>query len=207
MSTPQNTGPDAGDPEGAVGHFLERLSSAVAMFGGITLLFIMLISSISVIGRNIPQLINLFGFKLSPMSIPGDIEIVQLGCAVAIFAFLPYCAIKRANVFVDFFTGWMPVRARAAFDVAANLLYLAITLLIAWQLGHGTMDKFATKDTTMVLRIPEAWPYAMAAGGGHRLHRRPVNPGNPARPHHRRRPAGCALTIAGAGTGRKSYTN
>jgi TRAP-type C4-dicarboxylate transport system permease small subunit len=56
----------------------------------------------------------------------------------------------------------MSVRARAAFDVAANLLYLAITLVIAWQLGHGTMDKFATKDTTMVLRIPEAWPYAMA---------------------------------------------
>jgi TRAP-type C4-dicarboxylate transport system permease small subunit len=151
-----------GDAEGPVGRFLERLCSAVAMFGGITLLFIMLISSISVIGRNVPQLLTLFGFKMSPKSIPGDIEIVQLGCAVAIFAFLPYCAIKRANVFVDFFTGWMPVRGRAIFDAAANLLYLAITLVIAWQLGHGTMDKFATKDTTMVLRIPEAWPYAMA---------------------------------------------
>jgi TRAP-type C4-dicarboxylate transport system permease small subunit len=152
----------SGDAEGPVGRFLERLCSAVAMFGGMTLLFIMLISSVSVIGRNIPQLLTLLGFKMSPMSIPGDIEIVQLGCAVAIFAFLPYCAIKRANVFVDFFTGWMPVRGRAVFDAAANLLYLAITLVIAWQLGHGTMDKFATKDTTMVLRIPEAWPYAMA---------------------------------------------
>jgi TRAP-type C4-dicarboxylate transport system permease small subunit len=151
---------DEGDPEGPLGRFLERLCSAVAMFGGITLLFIMLISSISVIGRNIPQLLTLIGFKLSPMSIPGDIEIVQLGCAVAIFAFLPYCQIKRANVFVDFFTGWMSPRYRAAFDVAANLLFLAITITIAWQLGHGTSDKFATRDTTMVLRIPEAWPYA-----------------------------------------------
>jgi TRAP-type C4-dicarboxylate transport system permease small subunit len=151
-----------GDPEGPFGQWLERCCSSVAMFGGIALLFIMLISSISVIGRNIPQLLNLIGFKLSPMSIPGDTEIVQLGCAVAIFAFLPYCQIKRANVFVDFFTGWMSPRARGLFDMAANLLFLAITLVIAWQLGHGTADKFATKDTTMVLRIPEAWPYAAA---------------------------------------------
>jgi TRAP-type C4-dicarboxylate transport system permease small subunit len=159
MSVPQQ---EVGDPEGPLGQFLERLCSAVAMFGGITLLFIMLISSVSVIGRNIPQLLNLVGFKLSPMSIPGDIEIVQLGCAVAIFAFLPYCQIKRANVFVDFFTGWMSPRSRGVLDTAANLLFLAITTTIAWQLGHGTADKFATKDTTMVLRIPEAWPYAAA---------------------------------------------
>jgi TRAP-type C4-dicarboxylate transport system permease small subunit len=151
---------DAGDPEGPLGQFLERLCSGVAMFGGIVLLFIMLVSSVSVIGRNIPQLLNLIGFKFSPMSIPGDIEIVQLGCAVAIFAFLPYCQIKRSNVFVDFFTGWMSPRYKGVFDVAANLLFLAITLTIAVQLYHGTVDKFTTRDTTMVLRIPEAWPYA-----------------------------------------------
>jgi TRAP-type C4-dicarboxylate transport system permease small subunit len=159
MSAPRK---ETGDPEGAFGALLERFCSAIAMFGGITLLFIMLISSVSVIGRNIPQLINLFGFKLQPMSIPGDIEIVQLGCAVAIFAFLPYCQIKRANVFVDFFTGWMPVRGRAFLDLAANLLYLAITLVVGIQLYHGTVDKFTTRDTTMVLRIPESWPYAGA---------------------------------------------
>jgi TRAP-type C4-dicarboxylate transport system permease small subunit len=159
MSAPRQ---DIGDPEGPLGAWIERFCSGVAMFGGITLLFIMMISSVSVFGRNIPQLLNLVGFKLSPMSIPGDIEIVQLGCAIAIFAFLPYCQIKRANVFVDFFTGWMSVRSRAMFDMAANLLFLVITVVIAWQLGHGTADKFATKDTTMVLRIPEAWPYAAA---------------------------------------------
>jgi TRAP-type C4-dicarboxylate transport system permease small subunit len=153
---------DEGDPEGPLGLFLERLCSSVAMFGGITLLFIMMISSVSVIGRNIPQLLNLVGFKLSPMSIPGDIEIVQLGGALAIFAFLPYCQIKRANVFVDFFTGWMSPRYKAVFDVAANLLFLAITICIAWQLGHGTADKFKNNDTTMVLRIPEAWPFVAA---------------------------------------------
>jgi TRAP-type mannitol/chloroaromatic compound transport system permease small subunit len=159
MSAPRM---DSGDPEGPLGRFLERLCSSVAMFGGITLLFIMMVSSVSVIGRNFPQLLNLVGFKLSPMSIPGDIEIVQLGGAIAIFAFLPYCQIKRANVFVDFFTGWMSPRYRAVFDVAANLLFLAITICIAWQLGHGTVDKFTNKDTTMVLRIPESWPFVAA---------------------------------------------
>ena len=140
------------DEDTVIGQFLDQLCRWVATLGGVALLVVMAVSSISVAMRAIP------GFR----SIPGDTEIVQIGCAIAVFAFLPICQLRRANVFVDFFTAPLPQRWRSLFDFLANLLFLAITTLIAWQLGHGTADKFSTRDSTMVLRIPEAWPYSLA---------------------------------------------
>ncbi len=144
-------------PHGPIGRGLERLCTAVAMLGGFFLIAIMLISSVSVIGRGLSLL---FVARIS--GIPGDVEIVQLGCAVAVFAFLPLCQLKRANVLVGAFTKALPVRYRALCDLAANGLYLTLSLLLAVQLGRGTAEKFSNHDTTMVLRIPEGWAYAVA---------------------------------------------
>ncbi len=127
------------------------------MLGGFLLIGLMLISSISVIGRGLSLFL---GAKLS--GIPGDVEIVQLGCAVAVFAFLPLCQFKRANVLVGAFTKGLPVRYRAMFDLAANLLFLVIAAMLALQLGYVTAEKFRNHDTTMVLRFPEGWAYAVA---------------------------------------------
>ena len=149
-------------PEGAVGLFLERVSSGVALAGGFVMLLLMVLSSVSVLGRSLPQLLGFLGLGLTPLSIPGDIEIVQLGCAVAIFSFLPYCQLRRANVFVAFFTQKLRIRYRAIFDLFANGLYFVLALALAWQLSLGTLEKFANRDTTMVLRIPEGWAYVLA---------------------------------------------
>ena len=94
------------------------------MVGGLLLVAIMLISSVSVIGRGLSQV---FGAKVS--GIPGDVEVVQLGCAVAVFAFLPLCQLKRANVLVGAFTNNLPVRYRSMFDLAANLSSLTLRVL------------------------------------------------------------------------------
>lgn len=147
---------------GPFAHWLERIAEGLAVLGGLVLLAIMLVQSGSVLGRSLPELLGIFGLKLPRLSIPGDIEIVQLGCAVAIFCFLPLCQFRRANVLVEFFTQKMPQRWRSGFDLAANLLFLLIGGTITWQLGHGTVEKFRYQDTTMVLRIPEAWPYLAA---------------------------------------------
>jgi len=127
------------------------------MGGGLLLVAIMLVSSVSVIGRGLS---HFFGARIS--GIPGDIEIVQLGCAVAVFAFLPLCQIKRGNVLVGAFTKNLLVRYRSMFDMAANVLFLVLSFALALQLGHGTVEKFRNHDTTMVLRIPEGWAYAVA---------------------------------------------
>jgi TRAP-type C4-dicarboxylate transport system permease small subunit len=144
-------------PHGPIGRLLEAVCGAVAMLGGLLLIAIMLISSLSVLGR---ALSLLFAARFS--GIPGDVELVQLGCAVAVFAFLPICQLKRANVLVGAFTKTLPVRARAGFDLAANLLFLLLSFALAFQLGIGTREKFANHDTTMVLRFPEGWAYAAA---------------------------------------------
>ena len=144
-------------PHGPVGRLLEAVCGAVAMLGGLLLIAIMLVSSLSVLGR---ALSLLFGARIS--GIPGDVELVQLGCAVAVFAFLPICQLKRANVLVGAFTRTLPVRARAGFDLAANGLFLLLSFVLAFQLGIGTREKFANHDTTMVLRFPEGWAYAVA---------------------------------------------
>ena len=153
---------DAPLPHGPIGQVLERVSGALALAGGLVMLGLMLLSSVSVLGRSLPQLLGFLGLALTPRSIPGDIEIVQLGCAVAIFAFLPYCQIRRANVFVAFFTQGLPIRHRSKFDLFANGLYLLLALIIAKQLTLGTLEKFANRDTTMVLRLPEGWAYLLA---------------------------------------------
>jgi TRAP-type C4-dicarboxylate transport system permease small subunit len=147
----------APEPFGRGSRAFERICNAVAMAGGVLLIAIMLVSSVSVIGRSLS---HVFGAKVS--GIPGDIELVQLGCAVAVFAFLPLCQLMRANVLVGAFTKNLPVRYRAMFDLAANLLFLVLAVMLAWQLGQGTAEKFRNNDTTMVLRIPEGWAYAAA---------------------------------------------
>jgi TRAP-type C4-dicarboxylate transport system permease small subunit len=155
-------GPTSGPavPHGVVGAFLERVTGAWALLGGFVLAAIMVIESSSVIGRGLST--TWLGTALRLGSIPGDTEIVEVGCAVAIFAFLPYCQLMRANVFVDFFTKGVPLRGRSILDCLANLLFLALALVIAWQLGHAAVEKRMNWDTTTILRIPEAWPYAIS---------------------------------------------
>ena len=41
-------------------------------------------------------------------AVSGDIELVQIGSAVAIFAFLPLCQSRRGNIVVDTFTTRLP---------------------------------------------------------------------------------------------------
>lgn len=150
------------DRETALGRLLERICGFVAMLGGGLLVAIILVSSVSVIGRSLPQLLGLFGLALPVRGVPGDIELVQLGCAMAVFSYLPLCQLRRGNVLVGVFTKNLATRWRAVFDLFANLLFLALTLAIAVQLGYGTAEKLRENDTTMVLRIPEWWAYAVA---------------------------------------------
>ena len=139
-------------PHGPVGRLLERICVAFTVTGGFMLVGIMVMESMSVLGRMLSGWLPVKG-------IAGDSELVQIGCATAIFAFLPLCQLQRGNVFVDFFTKSLPLKARSLLDALANLLFLALTLAIAWQLMLGTMEKFAHGDTTTILRIPESWPY------------------------------------------------
>jgi hypothetical protein len=43
----------------------------------------------------------------------GDYELVELGCVIAVCAFLPWCQLKRGHVAVDIVVQALPGRAKA----------------------------------------------------------------------------------------------
>src|SRR5690606_37918055 len=64
-------------------------------------------------------------------SVPGDIELVEIGTALAIFAFLPLCQSRRGNIMADTFSTRLPRRMRDTLDAVWDLAYAAIALVIA----------------------------------------------------------------------------
>jgi len=150
------------EPDFLLGRILARVCEVLALTGGFLLVGIMSISTFSVIGRSLPELLGAVGVQVPRLGIKGEIELEQMALAVAVFAFLPLCQLQRSNVLVGFFTKSLPVRHRAKFDVAANGLLLLLAVVIAWQLARGALDKLANAETSMVLRIPEWIPYALA---------------------------------------------
>ena len=91
----------------------------------------------------------------------GDFELVQIGTALGVFAFLPFCQARRGNVAVDTFTTWLPHRAQVALDALWDLVYAAAAGVIAWRLAEGASDTLSSGTTSMVLGLPTG--YAIAA--------------------------------------------
>ncbi len=134
------------DPFGRV---VYRWSSAFALGGGLVLLAMTLMSVTSVALRSV---------GLTP--IPGDFELVQLGCAVCVSMFLPYCQMRRGHVMVDFFTVAASERTKAVLDAAGALLLAACAALIALRLAAGMLDSRASGEASMILNVPIWWAYA-----------------------------------------------
>jgi TRAP-type C4-dicarboxylate transport system permease small subunit len=96
-------------------------------------------------------------------AVSGDIELVQIGTAVAIFAFLPLCQSRRGNIVVDTFTTGLPARVRNGLDALWDLVYAAMALIIAWRLGVGAWDTVRSNTVSMMLGLPTGWAIAACA--------------------------------------------
>ena len=131
-----------------------RLARAMAMAGGILMIGIVAMTGFSVLGR------YLFNAPL-----PGDYEITELACGVAVFSFFPYCYMKNGNIVVEFFTGRMRQRHQTALDTAHNLVFAAVAALITWRLFVGGIHKFEDSETTLFLGIPIWLGYFAALPG------------------------------------------
>ncbi|MFC4353119.1 TRAP transporter small permease [Fodinicurvata halophila] len=133
----------------------ERVLHAVclgfAIFGGALLCLVALLTVVSILGRAV------FGAGLG-----GDYELVEMGCATAIFTFLPYCQYVRAHARVDFFTQRLGSRLKGILDGLADLLFALIAALIAWRLAEGGLDLWRYGESTMVLRLPVWWGFVPA---------------------------------------------
>ncbi len=130
--------------------FIDRVAAGIAVVGGLLSLAIGATVTASVAGRN-----------LRDEGIPGDFEYVQMGTALAVFAFLPLCQIQRGNIVVDTFSSAWPWRLRNAVDALWDLVYAGIMGLLAYTLLLGTLDQKASGSATMVMGIP-IWPAILA---------------------------------------------
>jgi len=85
---------------------------------------------------------------------PGDFEMTEVGIAVAVFAFLPYCQITGANVTADIFTAGASARTVAALKLAASIVALGFSALLVWRMSAGMLDQKAYGYTTAILQFP-----------------------------------------------------
>jgi TRAP-type C4-dicarboxylate transport system permease small subunit len=125
---------------------LETIAKALAFLGGAVAIAVAVIVVASILGR-----------WLFSTPIPGDFELAQMGTAIAVFAFLPYCQIVRGNIVVDTFTAHLPAQWRGRMDATWDGVYAAAMALVAASLTRGALDTFSSHEVSMVLRIP-VWP-------------------------------------------------
>jgi TRAP-type C4-dicarboxylate transport system permease small subunit len=141
-------------PTSGVDRLLQRLCDASATIGGVVLVAIACVTVVSVIGR---------AFFSHP--ILGDVELVQLGCAVVVASFLPYTQFRRANIIVDFFTTGASEKTQSKLDAFGTLLYSLVLGLVAWRVTVGGIDIKANQETSMLMALPLWIPYLLMVPG------------------------------------------
>lgn len=134
--------------------FMTGLARGLAIIGGLALVAITVITVVSITGR------GLTAFGLKP--VPGDFELVEVGTAFAVFAFLPWCQLTRGHATVDVFTSFLSPAINRVIDLVTELLMTAVIVLIAVQLWHGMWDKIRYQETTFILQFPVWWGFAAA---------------------------------------------
>src|SRR5262245_46495199 len=110
----------------------------LAVIGGFMIIALACLVTISILLRWLGQ-----------GSVDGDFELVQMGLALSVFAFLPLCQARRGNVMVDTFTSHLPRKGQMALDVFWDLVFASFAFFMAWRLGIGAMEAFASRTTTM----------------------------------------------------------
>jgi len=116
------------------GRLVETIARSLAYIGGVILIALALMTLVSIIGR----WVNAYGIR----SIQGDYELVEAGCAIAVFAFLPWCQLNRGHVRVDLFTNGLPARGRAFTAWVGDVLITGVAFMIMWRLYLGFGEKW-----------------------------------------------------------------
>ena len=130
----------------ALGHWGRRLhwlTQIFAVLGGGGFILLVLMSLVSIIGR-----------KIAAAPVPGDIEIMQMGGAVAAAAMLPFCEMERHHLRVDFFTARLSEPARHRLDALSHLLLALVAAVIAWRTAVGALSLKEAGEASMMLMWP-----------------------------------------------------
>jgi TRAP-type C4-dicarboxylate transport system permease small subunit len=130
-------------PTDRFGHLLFQAARALALAGGLVIVALTLMSLVSIAGR-----------ALFDTPVPGDYELIQLGCAVAVASFLPLTQLRGGHVIVDFFTARSRPAVREWLDALGALLVGLAGALIAWRMTHGAISLREANDQSTILGVP-----------------------------------------------------
>ena len=132
--------------EKKTGRVIGNFTRYLAVGGGFILTAIALMTVASILGR------ALISIGLKP--IPGDFELVETGCAVAVFSFLPWCQFNRGHVTVDILANTFPQKIQSLLMLLGNLALSCVAIIIAMQLWPGLVEKHTYGETTFILGMP-----------------------------------------------------
>jgi len=133
---------------------LRRIALWFALAGGLVASTVALTTVLSVFSR-----------ASISKPIPGDIELTQLGIALAISLCLPWCQLHSANIIVDFFTQKLSPLRQAKLDAFGALLLAAMCALLSWRTAVGALAVQQAGETSMIIGLPMWWTYASLAPG------------------------------------------
>ena len=133
---------------------LEIGAKACAVFAGLLLTVITLMTCASLLGR------NTIGWTLV-----GDFELSASAAGAAIALFLPWCQYQRGNIIVDVFTARLSADANATLDRLGALLLAAALALLAWRSALGGLSAWNTKTGSMMLGFPDWIVFAAIVPG------------------------------------------
>ena len=153
--------------------FFLRVSTAMALLGGAMLAALVLLTCLSIAGRELNELLQgdalrgtaparwLLG-EVGVGAIDGDFELLEAGMAFAVFAFLPLTQITAGHAVVDVFADRLPPVLNRILLVLIEAVFAAVLVLVAVQLWGGMASKWASGQTTLRLQFPVWWAYALA---------------------------------------------
>lgn len=154
-------------------HALIRgLAWTTAAIGGIVLTCLIILTTLSIIGRTISKtangeavqsaaawltdLVNRTGID----EINGTYELTEAGVAFAIFSFFPICQFYGAHATVDVFTSGLGARVTRVLKAFWELVLTATLIFITFRLYDGMLRYLKNGETTLFLQFPVWWAYA-----------------------------------------------
>ena len=142
---------------------LMTLTSWIAVLAGVLMLALAMMSMFSILGRWLAGAMGDVAGLGWLGAIRGDYEIMEMGAAIAIFSFLPYCQIRYAHVTVDLLVARARSRVRAFLTLVSSLLFAATMALLAWRTFLGMEEMARYGEMTMMRGLPLSWGYAVGA--------------------------------------------
>lgn len=151
---------------------IEWLARSIALLGGLVLIGLVVLNTISIVGRSISKGMNTDGARewLGAIAqwvvdsgideINGTYELTEAGVAFAIFAFLPVCQLYGAHATVDVFTSSLGARSNRWLRAFWEIILTATIIFMTLRLNEGMMRYVRNGETTLFLQFPVWWSYA-----------------------------------------------